>query len=310
MNWSLKITMKVNHMSVFDFQSLKKLENTAPPLKQFSARDGAIISYRFYDSPKKDRIVILLHGSSAHGEYLHNFADYLSSKRGVGQVYVPNLRGHFESGTSRGDCNYIGQLEDDLYDLIHHCQLQNKDIYLVGHSSGGGLAIRVAGGPYQKLIQGYVLLSPAIPTAPTMRQGTAGGWATVSIAKIIALSILNSMGIKRWNHTHVIQFNMPKQYCDGKETLSYTFNLNSSYHPRQPYQNDIKALKDKFIVFVGSEDEANDPFQFPIVMGTNASQFIQIINGVKHLDIVCNQQIMEETATWIETKPAFSSMKG
>lgn len=32
--------------------------------------------------------------------------------------------------------------------------------------------------PYQKLIQGYVLLSPGIPTAP-MRQGTAGGWATV-----------------------------------------------------------------------------------------------------------------------------------
>jgi hypothetical protein len=40
-----------------------------------------------------------------------------------------------------------------------------------------------------------------------MRQGTAGGWAVVSIAKIIALSILNSMGIKKLNHTHVIQFN-------------------------------------------------------------------------------------------------------
>lgn len=294
--------VKVNPMSVFDFQSLQKFENTAPPLKQFSARDGAIMSYRFYDSPNKDRIVILLHGSSAHGEYLHGFADYLSSKRGVGQVYVPNLRGHYESGASRGDCSYIGQLEDDLYDLIHHFKLQNKSIYLVGHSSGGGLAIRVAGGPYQNLIQGYVLLSPAIPTAPTMRQGTAGGWAKVSIAKIVALSILNSMGIKKLNHTHIIQFNKPRKYCDGKETLSYSFNLNCSYHPRQPYQNDIKALKDKYIVFIGSEDEANDPLQFPNVMETISNEFIQIIDGVKHLDIVCNQEIMEKTATWIETK--------
>lgn len=186
--------------------------------------------------------------------------------------------------------------------MIHHFKLQNKSIYLVGHSSGGGLAIRVAGGPYQNLIQGYVLLSPAIPTAPTMRQGTAGGWAKVSIAKIVALSILNSMGIKKLNHTHIIQFNKPRKYCDGKETLSYSFNLNCSYHPRQPYQNDIKALKDKYIVFIGSEDEANDPLQFPNVMETISSEFIQIIDGVKHLDIVCSQEIMEKTATWIETK--------
>ncbi len=101
-----------------------------------------------------------------------------------------------------------------------------------------------------------MLLSPAIPTAPTMRQGTAGGWATVSIIKIVVLSILNSIGIEKWNHSHVIQFNKPQEYCDGKETLSYTFNLNSSYHPRQPYQDDIKALNNKFVVFVGSEDEA------------------------------------------------------
>ncbi len=113
-------------------------------MKQFSARDGIALSYRFYDSCKKDRVIILLHGSSAHGEYLHGFADYLSFKRNVGQVYVPNLRGHYNSGTSRGDCDYIGQLEDDLYDLIHHFQLQNKKIILLGHSSGGGLAIRVA----------------------------------------------------------------------------------------------------------------------------------------------------------------------
>ncbi|MBA2728564.1 MAG: alpha/beta fold hydrolase [Parachlamydiaceae bacterium] len=288
-------------MSIFDFQSLPNFERTSPSLKQFSARDGIALSYRFYDSYKKDRVIILLHGSSAHGEYLHGFADYLSSKRNVGEVYVPNLRGHYGSGTSRGDCDYIGQLEDDLYDLIHHFQLQNKKIILVGHSSGGGLAIRVAGGPYQNLIQGYVLLSPAIPTAPTMRQGTAGGWATVSIIKIIALSILTSMGIKKWNRSHVIQFNKLQEYCDGKETLSYTFNLNSSYHPRQPYQNDIKALNDKFVVFVGSEDEANDPFQYPIVMGINSSEHIQIIKGAKHLDIVCNELVMNDTAAWIES---------
>ncbi|HEV8053184.1 MAG TPA: alpha/beta fold hydrolase [Parachlamydiaceae bacterium] len=292
--------MKINSMCPFDFESLPRFEKTAPPLRQFFARDGETLSYRFYDSREEKRAIILLHGSCAHGEYLHDFANYLSSHKCIGNVYVPNLRGHYGSGNRRGDCNYIGQLEDDIYDLIHHLQLENKTIILMGHSSGGGLAIRVAGGPHQNLIHGYVLLSPAIPTAPTMRQGNAGGWATVSIIKIICLSVLNSMGIKKWNHTNVIQFNKPQKYCDGKETLSYTFNLNCSYHPRLPYQNDIKALKNKFIVFIGSEDEANDPLQFPIVMGTSSSKNIQVMKGVKHLDIVCNEQVMNDTAAWIE----------
>lgn len=216
---------QINH-DVFDFESLPNFNKEAPSLRQFQARDGASLSYRFYDSQNKDRIVILLHGSSAHGEYLHALADYLSSKRNVGQVYVPNLRGHYMSGSSHGDCNYVGQLEDDLVDLINHFKLDKKQIYLVGHSSGGGLAIRFAGGAYANLIQGYVLLSPAIPTAPSMRQGTAGGWAKVSLTRIIALSILNSMGIKKLNHLPVIWFNRPAKYCDGKETLSYSFNLS------------------------------------------------------------------------------------
>ncbi len=286
--------------SVFDFKSMPNFAKEVPPLQSYLARDGVALSFRFYNSSEKDRVIILLHGSSWHGEYLHGMADYLSHEKGLGQVFVPNLRGHYGSGVSPGNCDYIGQLEDDFYDLVQYFQLQNKKIFLVGHSSGGGLAIRIAGGAYQHLVQGYVLLSPAIPTAPTMRQGTAGGWAKVSIIKIITLSILNSIGITRWNHSNVIQFNMPPDVCNGTETLSYTFNLNSSYHPRQPYQDDIKALKDKFIVFVGSKDEANDPNQYSIVMGMDSDKFIRIIEGGKHLDIVYNQEVMRATADWIE----------
>lgn len=284
---------------VFDFESLPNCET--PPLYQYQTREGTLLSYRFYDSQNKECIIILLHGSSAHGEYLHPLADYLSSQ-GIGQVYVPNLRGHYMSeGARRGDCTYIGQLEDDLSDLIHFFKLHDKQIYLVGHSSGGGLAIRFAGCAYKNLIKGYVLLSPAIPTAPSMRQGTAGGWAKVSIWKIIVLSILNSIGIVKFNHSHVIWFNKSPKHCDGKETLSYSFNLNSSYHPRLPYQKDISALKDKFILFVGADDEANDPLEYPKVMKASG-KVIQVIKGVRHLNIVLNQQIMHAIAAWIEKK--------
>jgi hypothetical protein len=151
------------------------------------------------------------------------------------------------------------------------------------------------------MIHGYALLSPAIPTAPTMRNGNAGGWANVSLIKIIVLSILNAFRIKCFNHTNVISFNKPKEYCDGTETLSYSYNLNCSYHPRLPYASDLVAIKDKFILVVGQEDEANDPFQYAKIM-PNSESALHIIEGEKHLNIVKNHKAMELIANWIDEK--------
>lgn len=285
---------------VFDFQSLPRFDKVAPPLRKFPARDGAHLSYRFYDSEAKDRVFILLHGSSAHGIYLHALAEFLSQEAKLGQVYVPNLRGHYGSGEARGDCDYVGQLEDDLYDLIDYFHLQNKKMTLIGHSSGGGFAIRVGGGPYGHLIDQFILLSPAIPTSPTMRNGNGGGWAQFSLWKIIGLSILNQMGITSWNHARVISFNRPPEFRGGSETLSYSYNLNTSYHPRLPYQTDIKAIQGRFLVLIGRHDEANDPSQFPAVMHDPSGKSIRVMEKAKHLDIVYDREVMEEISKWIK----------
>lgn len=286
--------------SVFDFKSVQTHYSEIPEVSQFNARDGASLSYRFYDSAQKDVVCILLHGSSAHGAYLHPLARHLSS-HGAGQVYVPNIRGHYLSGTTRGDCAYIGQLEDDLVDLIYRMQLQNKKIFLFGHSSGGGLAIRFAGGNHGVPIHGYVLLSPAIPRAPTMRQGTAGGWAKVHLLKLLFCLFLNALGIKWFNHWNVISFKKPEDDCDETETLDYSFRLNTSYHPRYPYQNDVRALGNKFLVLIGSEDEANDPTKYPEVMQTSDKSF-QVIEGIKHLNIVNDPTAMEAALGWVDLR--------
>lgn len=98
-----------------DFSCLPKQYDHLPEMNTFHARDNQTLSYRFYNSLHKEKVFILLHGSSAEGTYLHPLAKYLSSK--VGQVFVPNLRGHYQSGPS-GDCSYIEQLEDDISDII------------------------------------------------------------------------------------------------------------------------------------------------------------------------------------------------
>lgn len=289
-------------MTRFAFKSIKTYYPETPNLLHFNARDGSSLSYRFYDSSCRDVVCILLHGSSAHGAYLHPLASYLSS-HGAGQVYVPNIRGHYMSGSSRGDCGYIGQLEDDLVDLIQHMQLQNKKIFLLGHSSGGGLAIRFAGGNHDIPIHGYVLLSPAIPRAPTMRQGTAGGWASVHLIKLLCCLFLNALGVSWFNRLKVISFNKPKEECDGTETLTYSFRLNASYHPRHPYQDDILAIEKKALVLIGAEDEANDPTKYPKIMQVS-DQSLQVIEGINHLNIVCDPKPMQASLNWISLKKA------
>ena len=283
--------------SVFDFTSIKR-HPEAPPLSEFIARDGERLSYRFYDSLNKDVVCILLHGSSAHGEYLHPLASHL---RAYGQVYVPNIRGHYLSGAKRGDCSYIGQLEDDLVDLIHRMELQNKKIFLFGHSSGGGLAIRFAGGHHNIPIHGYVLLSPAIPRAATMREGTAGGWANVHLCKLLFCLFLNALGLHCFDHLKVISFRKPEDNCDGTETLEYSSRLNLSCHPRYPYQKDVQALKEKFVVLIGSEDEANDPSKYPEVMQTTDAS-LRVINGVKHLNIVSDPVALKMSSNWVRSR--------
>lgn len=286
--------------SVYDFKSIAKSYTDLPGLKQFLARDGEPLSYRFYDNINSGTVYIFLHGSSSHGQYLHPLATYFSSS-GAGQVYVPNLRGHYASGFKRGDCAYIGQLEDDIIDLINKMRLHNKQIFLVGHSSGGGLAIRFAGGKHAIPIRGYILFSPIIPKAGIMRQHTAGGWARLSIARLLFLSVLNRFGIKWFNHLNVIEFNLPIKYCDGKETLAYSFNLNVSYHPRLSYEQDFAELGKKFIILVGSEDEANDPNKYSQIIYV-ADENLQIIDQAKHLNIVCDPIAMQVALDWAKNR--------
>ena len=129
-----------------------------------------------------------------------------------------------------------------------------------GHSSGGGLAIRFAGGGHAEAgVSSYLLLAPFIPRAPSVRGGDAGGWANLNFKRLFGLLALNAIGIHGFNGLPLIAFNKPVQFWDGTETLSYSYRLNVSYHPRSYYQGDVRALGAQTLVLVGGNDEAIDP---------------------------------------------------
>jgi non-heme chloroperoxidase len=288
---------------IFGFEGLgrKQPPKDLPELLTYGARDGEQLAYRFYDSAA-ERILVFVHGSSYHGAGYHTLARTLS-QRGVAKVVTPNLRGHYLSGRRRGDVEYIGQLEDDLRDLIDllRSQGQGGAITLGGHSSGGGLVIRFAGGGHAGGVASYLLLSPVIPTSPAVREGTAGGWASLHGRRLFGLLVLNAVGIHGFDGLSIIEFNKPRQYWDGTETLSYSYRLNTSYHPRYDYQADIRTLQEKaLLVLVGDRDEAVDAEALAALFASDVTNTtIEVLPGVGHFALFADDAALAAIADWL-----------
>jgi len=77
-----------------------------------------------------------------------------------------------------------------------------------------------------------MLIAPIIPRSPAVRAGNTGGWSILRWKRIYRLIALNTIGVNGFNDLPIIQFNKPTKYWDGTETLSYSYRLNVSYHPR------------------------------------------------------------------------------
>ncbi len=273
--------------------------SNAPKLQSFAARDGTRLQYRHYPA-ESSKIVILLHGSGWHSRYFLPLAEFISSES-LAQVYTPDLRGHGLTPKRRGDVDYIGQMEDDLADLIAIIQKDNPKAMLIvgGHSSGGGLAIRFAGSQYGQKANAYLLLAPFLKyNAPTIRSN-AGGWAHPYIGRIIGLVMLNNVGIRWFNYLTVMKFNMPERARDGTETLSYSYRLNTAYAPHD-YEKDLSAITQPLLVVAGTKDEAFIYCQYEPVISQYTEVQVKLLQGVTHMGVVVGTEVRPVIREWLE----------
>ncbi|NOX73359.1 MAG: alpha/beta hydrolase [Alphaproteobacteria bacterium] len=272
-----------------DFSAVAGVDTREPAsLEPYATRNGRVLTARHYPSGRKDApMLVLVHGSGWHGLQFDALARKLSARA---DVIVPDLRGHGANPARRGDVDYIGQLEDDLADLIKEYRRKGQYIILAGHSSGGGLVVRFSGGKNRYLIDGAVLLAPFLKyNAPTTRENS-GGWAQPMVRRIIGLSMLNNFNITGWNDLPVIQFNFPNSVLFGPlgatATIYYSYRMNTSFAPRPDYLKDVAALP-KFLLIAGTEDEAFFAERYEPVMSeaTDKGQY-RLVTGVSHLGIV------------------------
>ena len=219
-------------------------------------RDGLKIDVRQLSAKGIDPpLLILLHGSGWYGQ---QFDALLPALAKHADVIAPDLRGHGPQAKLRGDVAYIGQLEDDIADLIDLYARPEQKIVLAGHSSGGGLAIRFLSRAHGDRVTSAILLAPFLKyNAPTMRPN-AGGWSRPLVRRFIGLSLLNAVGVTVLNHLTVLQFAFPEFVLNTVHkvalTRAYTYRMNLSYEPRSDYLSDIAALP-RFDLIVGQDDK-------------------------------------------------------
>lgn len=298
-----------NTEAPLSFEALTAVSyDTLPPLQPYTTRDGSALQYRFYQSDTETtNVLILLHGSGWHSMQFHPVAESLR-QNGVAHIFTPDLRGHGVAPQTRGDVAYIGQLEDDVADLIDvaKAQFPQARIILGGHSSGGGLVVRFAGGEHGQLADGYLLLAPYLQyDAPTTRPNS-GGWARPLTRRIIGLLMLNTVGIRAFNGITAIQFAMPQSVLEGPlghtATTAYSYRLNTSFGPRRNYGRDLAAMQQPFLLVAGLADQSFLAEQYEPTIGqyTAAGRY-QLLPDTGHIDLLTSPQLAPLIADWLPT---------
>ena len=257
-----------------------------PELQRFQARDGTWLGYRHYPAAPAttDRIAILIHGSSGSSSSVHALAKALAA-HGV-ETYAPDIRGHGASG-SRGDIGYIGQLEDDLADLVTEIRKVHPDapLVLIGHSAGGGFALRVAASEIQPLFSRTVLLAPYLGYDATTNRPNSGGWANADIPRIIALHLLRHAGVTCCQDLPAVAFAVPP-HSEKVQTAVYSYRLVSNFGVKGSYRDDLAAAKGPITIISGAADELMLAQNYRAAVADFPNVDVKLLDGVNHMGVV------------------------
>lgn len=258
-----------------------------PKVQSVKARDGAPLNYRLYPG-RADRAIILVHGSTGSGTEMLKLAQALQAAGAT--VYAISLRGHGGSGTRNGDVSYRGQLDDDLVDLVKGVGIDKQGVHrtLAGFSSGGGFVLRVAGGPQAGLFDDYLAISPYIgPDSPTSKPNS-GGWAGVALPRIVALSLLDGIGLPWFQGLPAIHF-ATQAKADDRRTPVYSFRLMASLQLGLDWRVVLARIKVPTRIVVGANDELFNADQFqPMMQAINPRIGVTVVPGHGHLGMIAD----------------------
>ena len=136
-------------------KKFKKSIEYESKIKKINFLDGHI-SYKSFNLANNEDVAILIHGTGAHKHWWDPLAPQISD---IGTIIVPDLPG-------MGDSSHFKKYDFDLFmqsllAVMGEEKIENKNIYLIGHSLGGHLAAYLAS-ERPELIKGIIIIDSPI----------------------------------------------------------------------------------------------------------------------------------------------------
>ncbi len=266
-----------------------------PKAMKVTARDGAPLTYRLYPG-RPDRQVVLIHGSSGASISMHKAAQALQAAGAT--VYAISLRGHGGSGTINGDTSYQSQLDDDLVDFVKAVGMSGAQGHrtLIGFSASGGFVLRTASNENRRLFDDYIAISPYVAQDSPTSRPAAGGWASVAVPRVVALSILDRLGLPWFQGLPIVRFATDAGPSDSR-TPVYSFRLQAGMQLGRDWRARIASIDRPLIVTAGTEDKLFIADQFaPLFASLNPAIKVVVQPGIDHLGMTADPRAVEAVA--------------
>jgi pimeloyl-ACP methyl ester carboxylesterase len=154
---------------------------------------------------------------------------------------------------------------------------------LLGHSSGGGFALRIAGSLIQNLFVRTVLVAPYLGYDAPSSRPDAGGWASADLPRFMGLSVLRRLGIVCCESLPTVAFAVGPN-TSAILASSYSYRLMRNFGATPDYRQDLAAATRPVAVFAGAADELMIPDKYGDAVGQRAT--VRLIDGVNHMGIV------------------------
>lgn len=250
----LCISLKANSQNSFSFDELLNSESNYS-LKEDSMINSDGLKIVHFNNNVENPIaqVIFIHGGGANSKlgYEH-IAETLAKDYQIEMILI-DLAGHGKSEGKRGDCKTKTSNFKDINQLFEKARIDNKQMYLAGHSSGAGLILNYHSWKGKSKFDGYIFISPEFGYKSETAKEIRTPFAKVILSKFIINGI---SGGTLFNHSYAITLNYPEHLTQENPSIvtQLTVIEANSLTPKNP-KKQYSEITEPTAIFIGENDE-------------------------------------------------------
>jgi pimeloyl-ACP methyl ester carboxylesterase len=151
------------------------------------------------------------------------------------------------------------------------------------------------------LFSNFLLLSPFLSQDAATSRPSSGGWVSVGVPRIIAISFLDGFGVRVFNDLPVTKFALTEE---AREFLTpqYSFALAQNFRPDRDYQANIRAVNQPVRVLVGDNDEVFYADKFASVFKAAGKDVpVTLIPGLGHISLTLDPAAIQAAIAAVES---------